>query len=243
VNQVALITGASTGLGLSLAKRLVESGALVFGVSRTRLHWKRAKEKVANPKRFFLYQADVSKEKAVRRLITRVFGKTGRLDIVVNNAGYAKVLSRVEDLTLSEFRKSVWGNLISSFLVCKHVTPYLKKQGRGLIINVSSMAGKRAVPRMAAYSAAKFGVVALSQCLAKENPNGALKCITVCPGGIRTRMRSRLFGEKDAVDQQSPDRVARIIHDIIQGKIEVESGGDVLVRNGRVTAVNPLPPA
>jgi NAD(P)-dependent dehydrogenase (short-subunit alcohol dehydrogenase family) len=106
------------------------------------------------------------------------------------------------------------------------------------IINISSNAGKRAVPSIAAYSAAKFAVVALNQAMAKENLDNGLKCVCVCPGGTNTPMREKIF--QDAAKQQSADFVAETIEEIISGKIETETGCDVIIRHGEVT-VNATP--
>ena len=83
-----------------------------------------------------------------------------------------------------------------------------------MIINIASMAGKRAVPNLFTYSASKFGLLALSQCISKENVDTELKCVTVCPGGMNTKMRASLFGRKDAEEQQSPDFVAGLVYQV-----------------------------
>lgn len=241
--QIVVISGASSGLGLALSKKFLEQGAFVFGVSRTKHHWKTALAAVNHSDRFFLSAIDLTKESAVKRLIRSVKKKAGRIDLLINCAGYGGRLSTMEQLSLSEFQKHLSHNLLSTFLVCKHTIPLMRKQKGGLIINISSMAGKRAVPRLAAYSAAKFGILALSQCVAKENSDVNLKCITVCPGGMNTRMRAKLFGREDAEQQQSASFVSDIIMEIVSGKIEVESGGDIVIRHGKITAINPAPKA
>jgi NAD(P)-dependent dehydrogenase (short-subunit alcohol dehydrogenase family) len=134
-------------------------------------------------------------------------------------------------------------NLEAAFLVCKHAIPEMKKQSRALIINVSSMAGVRAVPRIAPYSAAKSGVIALSQAIAKENAGTGLQCITVCPGGMNTDMRIGLFGVGDASRQQTPEFVADIVAQIAEEKITVLSGGHIIVRHSKITGIFPPPPA
>jgi NAD(P)-dependent dehydrogenase (short-subunit alcohol dehydrogenase family) len=99
------------------------------------------------------------------------------------------------------------------------------------------------VPRLAAYSAAKFGVLALSQAIAKENPETGLRCITVCPGGMNTEMRRELFGAEDAVRQQTPEFVAGIMTQIAEGKITVLSGGHIVIRHSKIAGVFPPPAA
>jgi NAD(P)-dependent dehydrogenase (short-subunit alcohol dehydrogenase family) len=127
--------------------------------------------------------------------------------------------------------------------MCKYAIPFMKKQARALIMNISSMAGTRAVPRLAAYSAAKFGVLALSQAVAKENAGTGLRCITVCPGGMNTEMRCELFGAEDAERQQAPGFVAGIIADIAAGKTKISSGGHIIIRHSKIAGIVPPPEA
>jgi len=125
----------------------------------------------------------------------------------------------------------------------KHLLPLLRKQKGSQVANIASMAGKRAVPKLFGYSASKFGMVALTQCLAKENEDCELYAVTICPGGMNTEMRAQLFGKEDAARQQSTETVAAMILDVLEGKIKVESGGDIVIRYGEITAVNPCPGA
>lgn len=243
MDKIVVITGASSGLGLSLTKRFLVDQDCVFGVSKTRRHWKTALSELREGKQFSLFQLDVTKENSVKRFIHSVLKKSGKIDIIINNAGYGGTLKNVEDLSGSEVLKHFTQNLLSAFVVSKFVIPILKKQKKGLIINISSMAGKRAVPGLFAYSASKFGMLALSQCIAKENSNVGFKCIAVCPGGMNTEMRSKIFGPADAEKQQRTDFVADVIFQISKDQIKVESGGNIVIRHGKITAINPAPEA
>ena len=240
MNEIVVITGVNSGLGRSLAERFLAKGAYVWGVSKTRRDWAALKE-AKHGTHLSLVQADVTSEATVRLLITQILRNAKKIDILINSAGYSNRPVRFEKLSAGEFQKNLSVNLLATFLMCKHVIPTLRKQHHGLIINISSMAGKRAVPGLAAYSASKFGVLALSQTIAKENENGNFKCITVCPGGMNTAMRAKLFGRSDAHRQQSTAFVADVIMDVIRGKVQVESGGDIVIRHGKITAINPLP--
>ncbi|MBI4395395.1 MAG: SDR family oxidoreductase [Candidatus Omnitrophica bacterium] len=242
MNSTVVITGATSGLGLSLSKLLLKAGCVVIGISRTKTHWKEAIRETNQNKSFYLYEADVSQERQVERLARTISKKFKRIDILINGAGYGGILQRLEQISPFEFRKHLDQNLVSVFLMCRRFIPKMKKDG-SMIINISSMAGKRAVPFLAAYSASKFGVLALSQAIAKENSATGLKCITVCPGGMNTRMRAKLFGEEDARRQQSVSFVANVIEQVISEKIDVESGGDIIIRHGKITAINPSPKA
>jgi len=240
VKRTVVITGASRGLGLALAKQFVALGDTVFGISRTRKHWPAAKKAVPS-NRFTLLSGDLTSEQTVKALLARIRRKAGSIDILINNAGYSAPLASVEKVPLQEFREYFKQNLETAFLMCKYAIPEMKKQSWALIINVSSMAGVRAVPRLAAYSASKSGVIALSQAVAKENAQTGLQCITVCPGGMNTEMRKSLFGAEDAARQQTADFVANVIARITEGKIEVLSGGHIIIRHSKITGIFPPP--
>jgi len=238
--KIAIVTGASSGLGLAISKKLLDKKWIVFGLSKTKKHWKYANKQLQGGGRFLLYQCNVAKENDVKHFFLAFKKKADHLDLLINNSGYASKLQRLDDISSFEFMVNIKHNLLSVFLMCKYAIPILHKVTRGFIINISSMAGKRAVPKLAAYSASKFGVLALSQCVAKENTT-KISCVTACPGGMNTKMRKDLFGKKDAERQQSPEYVASVLFDIIDGKIKIESGGDVLIRHGKITAINDPP--
>ncbi len=242
MSQVAVITGAGAGLGLSLAERFISQGNKVYGLTLTKRHWSRARKRIPSP-RFILTQIDVTSETKVKRFLLQLIRKEKRMDVLINNAGYVNQPVKLEKDSLRELHKNLSTNLISVFLMCKYALPFFKKKNQGWIINISSMAGKRAVPSLGGYSASKFGVLALTQAMAKENLDAGFRCITVCPGGMNTEMRVTCFGEEDARRQQSPDFVADKIMEIIGGTIEVPSGGDIVIRHSQVSAINPPPEA
>jgi len=242
MNRIIVITGASRGLGLALTRKFVDLGDTVFGISRTRKYWPSAKKAVSS-NHFKLLAGNITSEKKVKALLAGIKRQAGRIDILINNAGYCAPLAPIEEVTLKEFREHFRQNLETAFLMCKNAIPIMKKTPRALIMNISSMAGIRAVPRLVSYSAAKFGVLALSQAIAKENSETGLQCITVCPGGMNTEMRCELFGVEDAVRQQTPEFVADIIVQIAEGKISVLSGGHIIIRHSKITGVFPPPAA
>lgn len=243
MNRTVLISGAGSGLGLALSRLFLDSGDRVFGVTRTRRHWPSAKKYLGSWENFKLLQKNLNSETPIRDLFQKIKKEAGALDLLINCAGYADRPLRSDLETLKGFQKNLTHNLLNTFLMCKYGLPLLRSRQNAWLINIASYAGKRAVPFLAAYSASKFGVVALSQAIAKENPESGFKCITVCPGGMNTEMRRKLFGKADASKQQSPEFVAEKILEVLDGKIAVESGGDVVIRHGKVTAVNPPPPA
>ncbi len=117
----------------------------------------------------------------------------------------------------------------------------MKKQRAGLIVNIASMAGKMGHGGLADYSASKFGVIGLTQSVAWELYDAHLsrvRIVAVCPGGINTPMRAKIFNKKDAERQQSAEQVAEVIAHIVDGDLAVPNGGDVIVKNGEAKAVN-----
>lgn len=243
MKRSVVITGASRGLGLSLVRRFIAAGDHVYGVTKTRRHWKAA-EALEGPGKLFMIQADLTSEKQVKTLAQKISKGTRTLDILINNAGIGGELKLLTHLSLVDFEEMMSANLTSAFLMSKHFIPLFRKQGKpGLLINVSSMAGIRAVPKLFAYSASKFGMLALSQCAAKENLDVSLKCLTVCPGGMNTEMRASLFGQKDAAAQQSPDFVASVMMDIIENRFPVATGSDIVIRHGKIFSVTAMPAA
>lgn len=239
MSKSVVITGASRGLGLALTRRFLAAGWKVYGISRTRRHWKSALAQLPKGADVSFHAADLTSESQVKKLAAQLKGKT--ISLLINNAGYGGDLIRLEETSVKEYHKLMNGNVLSAFLMCKHFVPVFRKQKGGTIFNISSMAGQRAVPKLAAYSIAKFGVLALSQAVAKENLDIPIKCVTVCPGGMNTEMRAKIFGKEDAARQQSTEFVSETIFDVYQNKIAVESGGDIVIRHGKITAIHPCP--
>jgi NAD(P)-dependent dehydrogenase (short-subunit alcohol dehydrogenase family) len=242
LNRIVVVTGASTGLGLVLAKLFVEAGDVVYGTSKTKKNWKSAAHALNSPN-FQLKQLDSSIESDVKRFISRIIKKRRKIDILINNAGYVSTLSNVQDHKLSDLKRNMSDNFYTAFLMSKHVLRHMWKENAGLILNIASMAGWRAVPRLSGYSASKFAVRALTEAVAKENDDTNIKCITICPGGMNTRMRAKVFGEKDAKRQQSAEFVGKKIFEIAQKKLKVKSGETVAIRHSRISGIYPLPQA
>lgn len=242
MNRTVIITGASKGLGFSLTKSFLESGDRVITLSRTTETLKKLLKHSEG--RLVIRQADASSEVQVKKFASWLKTSRTKPDILINNAGYGGGLARVEDTTLKEFDKFLRVNLASAFLMSKYLIPLFRKQKKGLLINISSMAGKRGVPRLFAYSASKFGMQALTECIAKENDDlPEFKALTVCPGGMNTKMRSDIFGKADAARQQTTEFVTGIIRDVIENRVPLNSGSDIVIRHGKVYAIHPLPGA
>ena len=120
-------------------------------------------------------------------------------------------------------------NLMPTFNMTKYIIPVMKKNNSGTIINISSRAGRRAVPKLSAYTAAKFAVRGLTESVAKEVQDTNIKCISISPAGVNTGMRAMVFGEEDSSNQQTTERISKIISSILLGELQVTNGSDVVI--------------
>jgi NAD(P)-dependent dehydrogenase (short-subunit alcohol dehydrogenase family) len=180
--KVWFITGASKGLGLSLVKQLLKGGYPVAATSR---NVRELSDAVGVDERFLPLAVDLTKEDSVADGISKAVERFGRIDVVVNNAGYG-IGGSVEELTDEETRASFDVNLFGTVNVIRKAMPYLRAQGSGHIINISSIGGINASSGWALYSAAKFAVVGLSEALATDVAEFGVKVTVVAPGAFRT---------------------------------------------------------
>jgi len=177
------ITGASKGFGLALVKLALDQGHTVIATSRDSTALKLA---VANnTEKFLPLQVDITSDKEVQKAIDQGIAKYGKLDVVVNNAGYSLVGS-LEEMSDSELRASLDVNLFAYAHVIRHVMPYLRHQGYGHIINIASSAGYVGFALAASYNMAKFAIVGMSEALAQEVAPFGINVTLVAPGEFRT---------------------------------------------------------
>lgn len=228
--RVIVITGASRGLGKALCKRLSSLGATVVGCS---LHGDPVQS---------VESVDVRNSKDVDDFVAEVISKHERIDVLINNAGWAGKLDMLENVTDAEYEQQVRTNIDGVFFFLRRVVGVMKKQNEGVIINVGSRAGWRPHPELAVYSATKAAVRALTRALVREleEEESAVRCIVISPGGIDTDMREQLFGEENSRKQQSPDRVAELITQIITEEITVPNGADVGIVRGEIDSVTEM---
>ncbi len=181
--QTWFITGASQGLGLALTRHLLAAGHRVAATSRRLDSLMQA---ISGPTAAFLpLQMDLVDEASVAQAVQAALAAFGRLDVLVNNAGYG-VGGSVEELTDAEARAAFEVNVFGALNVVRQALPHLRRQGAGHLINVSSIAGLAPLPGWGIYSAAKFALEGWSESLAQEVAPFGLKVTVVEPGGLRT---------------------------------------------------------
>jgi short-subunit dehydrogenase len=177
--RVVLITGASSGLGLAMARRFAGAGYRVYGTARKPVT-------STNPYGDFrLIQMDVNDDAQVRVGVQEILSREGRLDILVNNAGFG-VAGALEDTSEEEALAQFQTNFFGMHRVCRAVLPQLRAQDYGYIVNVGSLAGLMAIPFEGMYSAAKFAVEGYSEGLRMEVRRFGIRVVVVEPGDCAT---------------------------------------------------------
>ena len=180
MSKVALITGASSGIGFDTAIELKKKGFIVYGAAR-RLD-RLAKLKESGIK---IIALDVTDEESMVNCVNEILDKEGRIDILINNAGYGS-FGAIEDVSMEEAKRQMEVNIFGLARMTQLVTPSMRKNKFGKIVNISSMAGKVHTPFGGWYHATKFALEGLSDCLRMELEPFGIDVIIVEPGGIKT---------------------------------------------------------
>jgi NAD(P)-dependent dehydrogenase (short-subunit alcohol dehydrogenase family) len=183
-SKVWYVTGASQGLGLTLVKKLLDSGYRVAATSRTAQTLKEAVGLI-DSERFLPLGVDLHNPDCIVDSVAQTVAAFGRIDVVVNNAGYGMAGS-IEEISGEDIRKIVDINLLSTMEVSRAVLPILRRQGSGHIINIGSVAGFVGAPGWSVYSATKAAVAAFSEVLALDLKEFGIKVTVIEPSGFRT---------------------------------------------------------
>lgn len=192
--KVALITGASRGIGRAIAQRLAGAGAKVVVSSRKLANVQAvADEIVAAGGEALAVQCHVGRPDDVTAMVARTVDAYGRLDVVINNAATNPHFGPALTADEGQWDKILDTNLKGIFRVCRAVVPQMEKQGGGKIINLASVAGLRPSPGMGVYGVSKAGVIMLTQVLALELGHANIQVNAVAPGVIKTRFSQLLW--------------------------------------------------
>jgi NAD(P)-dependent dehydrogenase (short-subunit alcohol dehydrogenase family) len=201
VNQIdlkqrhAIVTGGAQGIGLSIAKRLLASGASVSLWDRDADVLKATEAQLSGIHKVSIHLVDVSDPDGVTKAAQATAAEHGRIDILVANAGIAGPNHKSWEYPIDIWKQIIDINLTGVFLCCRAVVPFMLQQNYGRIVNVASIAGKEGNANASAYSASKAGVIAFTKSLGKETAgkNIAVNCIT--PAAARTRIFEQITQE------------------------------------------------
>ena len=210
--KVVLLTGASRGIGLAIAKTLGEQGARLILVARHRGPLEQAAAQV--PGALLTLPIDVTKPSDVKRLFATVQKRVHRLDVLINNAGVFtfKPFART---TLDDWRRNLETNLTSLFLTTQAALPMLRRS-HGDVVNILSISSRVSFPNCSAYSASKFGALGLTDVLRKELRALGIRVTAILPGMTNTRMKKEFDSPVAAQDLLQPEDVAAAVRSALK---------------------------
>ncbi|MCX9011443.1 MAG: SDR family oxidoreductase [Candidatus Methanoperedens sp.] len=222
-DKTIIVTGGGRGIGRYIAKRLGEEGANIVVTARTEEYIEKVSKEINEEGgRVVPIRGDVTKEDDVKKVVNAAIEKFGKIDVLVNNAG-AGIRKYLWETTAEEFEEIMNVNVKGVFFYMKHVIPEMEKHG-GLIINISSGAGKEGIPTLSVYSASKFAVIGLTEAAAREVGRN-VKIIALCPASVNIGMFKRFFPEERAVLE--PEEVAEKVADICIHPGKYRSGDSI----------------
>lgn len=214
-NKVAIITGGTKGIGRAIADAMLREGVSVCASARhvEVIGAVSRPEGNSSSGREIMFPCDVRNYEHVGGLVGYTVKELGGIDILINNAGVG-IFETVENTSPEDFRAVLETNLFGVFHCCHAAIPEMKKRGGGYIINISSLAGVNAHPRMAAYNASKFGLNGFSEALMQEVRHDNIKVSYIMPGSVNTE-----FGGDSPSDEKSwqltPQDIARVVIDLL----------------------------
>ena len=218
--KAALVTGASSGLGRATAIALARSGADIALVARSAEELQSAKEEVLEAGRRALgLPTDLAKEEETSATVERTIEEFGRIDVLVNAAG-TDAPGSVEELDAEEWDRTLDVNLRAPFLLSKAAFPHMREAGGGMIVNISSVAGKKGWANASAYCASKFGLTGFTEALADEGKRYGIRAIVLYPGAMDTNWGALSPEERQEEGESNeapptrvlpPERVADLI--------------------------------
>lgn len=207
-NKVALVTGAGTGIGRAVARRLSDEGAEVFILGRTEAT---LKETAAANDSISYIVADIERDEDIKRVVDEIIERYGRLDILVNNAGWAPV-TPISEVKMDEYDKAFSINVRALVNMTIHVLPLLK-ESRGNIINMSSVICKNHLENMSIYAGTKASVEIFTKIWAKELARDGVRVNAIGVGSIETP----IYDKTDLSDSGIKEHIAKITKAIPQG--------------------------
>jgi len=232
--RIALVTGASSGIGAATAEKLAQSGFTVYGAARRT-------ERIEALPGVTAIGLDITNEEQIQAAVDRIISQEGRIDVLVNNAGYGQ-FGTVEETSIETARNQFEVNLFGLARLTQLVIPQMRAQGQGTIVNISSMGGRIYTPLGAWYHATKHALEGWSDCLRIELRSMGINVVIIEPGSIATEftevVMDNFAGEAGPYDDYA-QKVARVMND---PKFQKKSSPPSLIADTVLCAVNAKKP-
>jgi len=214
MQKVALVTGSSSGIGYETSLALARANYFTYATMRN-TGKAGPIQKIAKKENLNLdvIELDIDNEDSIKSAVKKVLEQKGRIDVLVNNAGYG-IFGCVEDITMDELRAQFQTNFFGAVKLIQEVAPIMRKQGSGIIVNVSSVAGRIGFPGTPAYISSKFALEGLSECMRYEMSPFGIKTIIIEPGVIKTNFLSSMKIAKGKPDSPYKEITQKVVSGI-----------------------------
>jgi 3-oxoacyl-[acyl-carrier protein] reductase len=238
--QTAVVTGAATGIGEAIARRLAAAGATVAIAD---INLEGASEVANTIDRAFPLQVDITNSASVKRAVEEVLARGAKLDILVNNAGIGGKAAPLWEQSEEDWERILAINMTGIFNTCKAVISHMREQKYGRIVNIASIAGKEGNPNMTGYSATKAGVIGFTKSLAKEVATDGICVNAVAPAVVQTKILDQLTPQQ--VEYMlakipmrrtgKPEEIAAVVHFLSSPDCSFVTGQCYDASGGRAT--------
>lgn len=233
-SKIAIITGASSGIGAAFSKSIVQKDATVYGLARSTDKLEKIREELGE--QFIPVTLDITDHDAIKKWVSKTFAKKHQPDILINNAGLGR-FGNVDELPLEDWDSMIQTNLSGTFFMTRQLVPLMKQNEFVChIINIASIAGKIGNPQLSGYNASKFGVSGFSEALFKELRYDGIKVTCFYPGSIATKFFQSSDMESHS-NMMQPDEVAQVLVNVL------ETPDNFLINDITMRPLNPKAPS
>ncbi|HEX6982389.1 MAG TPA: SDR family NAD(P)-dependent oxidoreductase [Balneolaceae bacterium] len=228
-SKIAIVTGASSGMGEHFSRKLVEKGATVYGLARTASKLDNLHRELG--KQFIPVSMDITRNQNIKKWVDKTFDDDHLPDILINNAGLA-TFKNIDELSLKDWESMISTNLSGTFYMCRKIAPLMKQNDAVChIVNIASIAGKVGRPTMSGYNASKFGVRGFSEALFQELRYDGIKVSCFYPGSTATD-----FFDEPHSNMMQPEDVAQVLINVL------ETPDNFLINDITMRPLNPKRP-
>jgi 3-oxoacyl-[acyl-carrier protein] reductase len=239
--QTAIVTGAATGIGEAIARRLARAGAAVAVADLNPAGATEVAQSIGGGS--FAVRIDITRPDSVKAAVAEVLSRTGRIDVLVNNAGIAGRTAPIWELTDDDWQQIIAVNLSGVFHCCRAVLPHMRTRRYGRIVNIASIAGKEGNPNMCGYSATKAAVIGLTKSIGKEIATEGICVNAVAPAVVRTKILEQLTqAQVDYMTERipmrrtgTPEEIAAVVHFLASPDCSFVTGQCYDASGGRAT--------